>query len=139
MKIVGKCRKCWKQVFFLLCEKNLLMKIRIASGDVIHNNSMFGSFFKYFDSVLPHFFYCLPNDKNLLFDQTDSKLKAFTDDRINCVNMTFSFFNRVENIVRKRENAAFSCISTIISEDFFSKLRIAKPYSSELENRGLMV
>ena len=45
----------------------------------------------------------LRNDK--ILDVT--KLKAFADDKINVAQMMISVFDRVENIVEKRENAGY--------------------------------
>ena len=45
----------------------------------------------------------LQNDK--ILDVT--KLKAFADDKINVAQMMISVFDRVENIVEKRENAGY--------------------------------
>ena len=45
----------------------------------------------------------LPNDKILAW----SKFKAFADDKINEAKMMIFVFHRVENIVRKGENAGY--------------------------------
>ena len=44
-----------------------------------------------------------PDDKKL----TLSKLKAFADDKINVTKMIISVCDRVENIVRKGQNAGY--------------------------------
>ena len=36
-----------------------------------------------------------------------TKLKAFADETLNVARMTFSLFDRVENTVRKEENAGY--------------------------------
>ena len=46
---------------------------------------------------------CLPNDK--ILDITE--VKTFADDKINVAQMMISVFHRVENIVRKGENAGY--------------------------------
>ena len=45
----------------------------------------------------------LPNDN--ILDET--KLKALADDKLNVAKLTISLFERVENIVRKGENARY--------------------------------
>ena len=46
-----------------------------------------------------------PNDK--ILDLT--KLKAFTDDKLNVSRMMISILDRVENTVEKGENAGYQC------------------------------
>ena len=60
----------------------------------------------------------LPNDK--ILDMT--KLKAFTDNKINVAQIMISVFDRVENIVEKRRKCwltAFSPFTTMFSKGFF--------------------
>ena len=56
---------------------------------------------------LPYFINPFPHDKN--FYQTE--LKSFADDKQNVTKMTISVMIRVENIVRKKENACTSNFS----------------------------
>ena len=48
-----------------------------------------------------------PNDR--ILDMT--KLKAFADDKLNVAKMMIYLFNRVENSVRKGENAGYQYFS----------------------------
>ena len=50
-----------------------------------------------------------------------SKLKAFVDDKMTPDNMFISFFDRVENIVRKAENDGFQNFS-LFSQSFKTAL-----------------
>ena len=62
----------------------------------------------------------LPNDKILGW----SKLKAFEDDKIEFDEMVIFFFDRVENIVGKRENAGyqhFLLFPQCFQKDFYSR------------------
>ena len=61
----------------------------------------------------------LPNDKIWAF----TKLKAFADDRFNVAKITISLFDRVENMMGKRENTGTSIFS--FSPSCFRKLSVS--------------
>ena len=70
-----------------------------------------------------HFFNSLPNNK--ILDMT--KLKAFTDDKINVAQIMISVFDWVENTVGKGVKCwilAFSSFPTMFAKGFF--LRVGK-------------
>ena len=66
----------------------------------INRNSIGGEILNQIAQSLSTFFNPLPNK---IFDVT--KLKVFADNKLNFAKMTISLFNRVENTVRKGENA----------------------------------
>ena len=73
----------------------------------------------------------LPDDKTLNW----SKLKAFTDNKINVTENLKSVLERVENIVGKGENAGyqhFLLFPTVFSKAFF--LRIVKSRDCVVKN-----
>ena len=75
----------------------------------------------------PFCFNCLPNDKILdLY-----KLKAFSDDKIKKTEKLKFVLERIENILRKGENASnqhFSSFRTMFSTDFLCGVVKSRDY-----------
>ena len=92
---------------FLICDKNLFYKFFFLLS--LHHILIAGLLIS-----------SLPNNKILDW----SKLKAFADDKPNVTQNLKFVLGRVENIVRKRENAGYSIFSfsPVFSKGFFSRV-----------------
>ena len=75
----------------------------------------------------------LPNNK--ILDR--SKLKAFADDKINATEKLRCVSEKIENILGKRENTAFSPFSKIFSKASF--LRVVKSRDCVVKSLTIMI